>query len=133
VARGLSYLLDTNVILELLLDQDKADEAEAFLRRVPTDQLFLSDFSVHSLGVILLRRNLENIFEQVVLDDLIASGVGVVGLPTGELPLVVQAAKRFRLDFDDAYQYTVAAKHTLQLVSFDNDFDRTDRERITPA
>jgi len=26
------YLLDTNIFLELLLDQDKADEVEKFLR-----------------------------------------------------------------------------------------------------
>lgn len=126
------YLLDTNIILELLLDQEKANEAEAFLRRAPTDRLFLSDFSVHSLGVILLRRDLEDVFLQVVLNDLIASGVSVISLPTGELPLVVRAAKQFKLDFDDAYQYTAAAKHDLQIVSFDRDFDRTDRGRTTP-
>ncbi len=127
------YLLDTNIILELLLDQPKADKAEAFLRRTPTDQLFLSDFSVHSLGVILLRRRLEDVFVQVVLSDLIPNGVGIVNLPSQELTLVVQVAKRFKLDFDDAYQYAVAAKHDLQIVSFDKDFDRTDRGRITPA
>jgi hypothetical protein len=36
-------------------------------------------------------------------------------------------AKKFALDFDDAYQYVVAEKYDLQLVSFDADFDRTER------
>jgi len=40
---------------------------------------------------------------------------------------------RMKLDFDDAYQYVAAEKHNLTLVSFDADFDRTDRGRKTPA
>jgi uncharacterized protein len=46
---------------------------------------------------------------------------------------VEQVAAAFRLDFDDAYQYVVAEKFDLILVSFDKDFDRTDRKRIIPA
>jgi predicted nucleic acid-binding protein len=40
------------------------------------------------------------------------------------------------LDFDDAYQYayqyTLAQKYSLELVSFDKDFDKTDIVRIEP-
>nr|HID14904.1 PIN domain-containing protein [Anaerolineae bacterium] len=39
----------------------------------------------------------------------------------------------FRLDFDDAYQYVAAEEYGLTLVSFDTDFDRTERGRKTPA
>jgi hypothetical protein len=42
-------------------------------------------------------------------------------------------AKKFRVDFDDAYQYSVARKYQITLVSFDKDFDRTDITRRTPA
>jgi predicted nucleic acid-binding protein len=45
---------------------------------------------------------------------------------------VVEIANRFHLDFDDAYQYAVIEKYDLQIVSFDTDFDRTDRGRKTP-
>lgn len=45
---------------------------------------------------------------------------------------MVSVMQQFRLDFDDAYQYAAAGKHTLTLVSFDADFDRTDRGRKTP-
>ncbi len=37
------------------------------------------------------------------------------------------------LDFDDAYQYTIAAKYSLTILSFDSDFDRTDLGRKVPA
>ncbi|MBN2466385.1 PIN domain-containing protein [candidate division WOR-3 bacterium] len=45
----------------------------------------------------------------------------------------MKVRKRFKLDIDDAYQYVAAKRHDLTLVSFDADFDRTDRGRKTPA
>ncbi len=49
------------------------------------------------------------------------------------MPAIVQATHQFGLDFDDAYQYVVAEKYGLTLVSFDADFDRTPRGRRTPG
>lgn len=40
---------------------------------------------------------------------------------------------RFNLDFDDACQYVAAELFNAVVVSFDGDFDRTDRGRQTPA
>ena len=37
------------------------------------------------------------------------------------------------LDFDDAYQYVAAEDLAADLVSYDQDFDRTTRGRRTPA
>jgi len=45
---------------------------------------------------------------------------------------IVQIARRFGLDFDDAHQYAIAARHGLTIVSFDSDFDRTELGRKTP-
>ncbi|GAI81133.1 unnamed protein product [marine sediment metagenome] len=42
-------------------------------------------------------------------------------------------AKRYSLDFDDAYQYVVAEKNGLTIISFDADFDRTEKGRKTPG
>jgi len=52
---GVMYLLDTNIILELLLDQDRAAEVERFLRTTPPGRLYFSEFSLYSLGIILFR------------------------------------------------------------------------------
>jgi predicted nucleic acid-binding protein len=46
---------------------------------------------------------------------------------------IVDVSHRFNLDFDDAYQYAVAEKRSLEIVSFDRDFDRTPRGRKTPT
>jgi predicted nucleic acid-binding protein len=53
-------------------------------------------------------------------------------LSADELRDIPEVMRRFRLDFDDAYQYVAADKHALTLVSFDADFDRTERGRKTP-
>ena len=125
------YLLDTNILLELLLDQDRADEVEPFIREQAP--LYVSDFSFHSLGVILLRGGHPDIFLRVSQDLFVRGGVGLLSLDFEDMEAVVQAAQRFRLDFDDAYQYVAAARYDLTIISFDGDFDRTDRGRRTPA
>ncbi len=45
---------------------------------------------------------------------------------------LLEFVKKFGLDFDDAYQYTIAEKYNLQIISFDRDFDRTERKRKDP-
>lgn len=125
------YLLDTNILLELLLEQSKADVVEHFLRTAVPRSLSLSEFSLYSLGIILLRYNQHDAFLSVK-NDLIDGGVNLVRLLPEDMEAVVLAAKRFKLDFDDAYQYQVAVKHGLDIVSFDAHFDRTDLHRKTP-
>jgi len=49
-----------------------------------------------------------------------------------DIPELIKFRKKFNLDFDDAYQYTVAKKYNLKIISFDKDFDRTKKGRLTP-
>ena len=63
---------------------------------------------------------------------LMNAGVTVISLSIEDMSFVIQAADKFKLDFDDAYQYAVSEKHTLTLTSFDSDFDRTLRGRKKP-
>lgn len=126
------YLLDTNIILELLLDQEKADEVERFLRDTSSESLHLSEFSLYSLGIVLLRRKMYDTFSRSVDDLLVSGGVRLVRLGVADMQSIVYAARRFDLDFDDAYQYVAAEKHNLTIVSFDADFDRTERGRKSP-
>jgi hypothetical protein len=47
------YLLDTNIWLERLLGQARTGEVGQFLDEISADQLFITDFSFQSIGVIL--------------------------------------------------------------------------------
>ena len=64
--------------------------------------------------------------------DIIASGIRVISLPPENFTKITGAADRFHLDFDDAYQYAVAEQYGLSIVSFDKDFDRTEKGRMEP-
>ena len=125
------YLVDTNIFLEGLLHQDKADEVRVFLQSIDFSTIFMTDLSLHSIGIILFRLDNLELFISF-LEDVVVDGIGVLSLEPENLKILDQIVQRFGLDFDDAYQYAVADKYALQLVSFDRDFDQTDRERKEP-
>ena len=56
----------------------------------------------------------------------------VVSLSYEDMRNVIEVSTCFNLDFDDAYQYVVAEKYNLTIISFDSDFDRTELKRKTP-
>lgn len=126
------YLLDANLVLELLLEQERADEVAQLLGEMLAVPLYLSEFTFYSIGIILFRLQKHHVFGRFV-DDLVLCGrVRLVRLSASDMPEVARTSQEFGLDFDDAYQYVAAAKHDLRLLSFDRDFDRTGRGRQTP-
>lgn len=127
------YLLDTNIWLERMLDQARSEEVGQLLDQVPSDQLFMTDFSLHSIGVILHRLNRHAEFLRFVQDLFIDGAVGLISLEPADMARLVAVIDQFGLDFDDAYQYVAAEMYDVGLVSFDGDFDRTERGRITPG
>lgn len=127
------YLVDPNIWLERLLDQDRSEEVGDFLQRVSNDRLYITDFTLHSIGIILLKLDEPETFSRFVQDVLIDSGVRLVGLEPDDMTGIVDAAGKYRLDFDDAYQYAASAKFNFQIVSFDSDFDRTHRGKTLPG
>jgi predicted nucleic acid-binding protein len=45
---------------------------------------------------------------------------------------VADNIKKYSLDFDDSYQYTIAEKYDLTLVTFDKDFKALGLKKKTP-
>jgi len=127
------YLLDTNILLELLLNQEKADDVEKLLRETEQERLFVSDFSLGSIGVILFRRKMHGLYLRAIDDLFINGGIRLVRLDAIDMQKVLTSSKKFSLDYDDSYQYSIAEKYNLILVSYDHDFDRTSRGRLNPA
>jgi len=126
-------LIDTNIVLEIILEQERAREARSLLSLTEEHVFFLSDFSLHSVGVLLFRRRQQKTYWEIIEDLVFNGGMAVISLSVDEMESVVKVAERFELDFDDAYQYVAAEKHQLAVVSFDGDFDRTERGRQTPS
>ena len=126
------YLLDANVWLERLLEQERFEDVRRFLDATQSSHLFLTDFSFHSICLILTRLGKARVLLNFVQDSFLEGAVSLVHLSPEDTETIVNAMQQFHLDFDDAYQYVAAAKHNLVLVSFDTDFDRTDKGRKTP-
>jgi len=126
------YLVDTNVWLERLLDQEKSEIASRFLDLISVEDLFVSDFSIHSIGVILSRLKKLDVFEKF-LDDLFINGqIEQLSLNSVELLDVISNIQEFSLDFDDAYQLSVSQKYDLIIVTFDKDFNAKGIRKNTP-
>lgn len=120
------FLLDTNIWLERLLGQGQAEVVAELLDTLSPSDMCMTDFTLHSIGVICNRLN------QRVDDVLIDAGVVLVSIPANQMKRVVKIIDLFRLDFDDAYQYVAAELEKATIVSFDQDFDKTEQRRLTP-
>jgi hypothetical protein len=127
------YLLDTNIFLELLLNQKESGSVRALLSTKNPEELGISDLAFHSIGIILYQKNAPHLFSEFIEDLFGDGGIILFALGSDDMKRLEHVSLSFRLDFDDAYQYVVAEKFDLALVSFDADFDRTDRKRLTPA
>ena len=126
------YLVDSNIILEFLLEQERADEARTFLQSTPSQSLFITEFALYSICLSLTRRQLDQELMQF-LDDVSNGEVNIVRLSPEDLKDVITASQNFGLDFDDGYQYVAARKHGLTLVTFDSNFTHTDIEPVSPS
>ena len=127
------YLVDTNLWLERLLDQERSDEVGRFLDHVAPEQLFVTDFSFHSIGIVLDRLQQTDVLLRFVQDVFVDGGVSLIHLEPEDTTYLVSVISDARMDFDDAYQYVAAERHDLTIVSFDGDFDHTERGRQAPA
>lgn len=122
------YFIDANIFLELLLDQEKADDCEAFLEKVRDGSLkaATTDFIIDSIVLVMEKEGKKPSELSLFLSSLI----GYRGLETYFLSLYdrIQATKhmqKFGLDFDDSTAYqAMRSLHTDQAVSFDKHFDK---------
>lgn len=121
----MSFLVDTNVFLGILLNQPGRAQCEEFLRK-NTGALAIADFSLHSIGVIALHRQQAKLFADFLNDTL--PNLELLHLDRIGYPAVARAAQVFGLDFDDAYQFTVAKAHGLAIATQDRHFERVKNE-----
>lgn len=113
------YLVDTNIFLEILLKQEKSEACKNFLDE-NIGLLHITDYSLHSIGVILFKLNEDSLFVKFLKDTLLKTQL--ISLPKNEYQEVVNNRKQQKLDFDDAYQYSVCKHYEFKLVTMDQDF-----------
>jgi predicted nucleic acid-binding protein len=126
------YLIDTNIWLERLLDQDKSDIVSQFLDTVPLNQIFLSDFTLHSIGVILSKFNKLDILHKFINDLFFNGLIEQIFLDPHDFADIISNIDKYKLDFDDAYQLTLSQKYDLTIITFDKDFNAKGINKKTP-
>lgn len=120
------YLIDTNIFLEILLEQEKADECANFLSNlVQTKNVgIVTSYTLHSIETILCNLERYNVLiaflEDFTNNDFIRH---YQTTPEEELK-IVQSLSNLKLDFDDALQYFVAKKFDASLVTYDKHFNK---------
>ena len=120
------YLFDTNIFLEIMLSQEKSGDCKkALIDHI--NFVFISDFSLHSIGVILFRHKKEKVFNNFVTDVL--PRIDIVSLTRESYEKLSELKIEYNLDFDDAYQCKVAEERGLTIITMDKDFERIE-ERI---
>ncbi|HGJ65486.1 TPA: type II toxin-antitoxin system VapC family toxin [bacterium] len=115
------YLVDTSVFLEVLLIQDKRKICKDFLD-LNIDNLYISDFSLHSIGVILIRNKKDDVFQRFAVD--VIPNIDIITLSKSSYESLVETKIRFGLDFDDTYQYMIAKEYDLEIATLDSDFKK---------
>ena len=116
------YLVDTNIFLEILLLQAKAQECENFLNLLKNGKKtgIITDFTIHSIIVIMY--NLNKLKElKIFLSSLTAyKGLHIYNTTITDEISAVELAINHKLDMDDAIQYAAAlATNTQAIISFD--------------
>ena len=115
----MTFLFDTNVFLEILLDQDKKE----IWKKLLIDNfgsIYLSDFSLHSIGVILLKEKKVKTFEQFLKDVL--PYTTILSLPKEIYSEIASIASKYKMDFDDTYQALIAMEFEIGIKTMDKDF-----------
>lgn len=119
------YLFDTNIFLEILLDQNKKDKSKKIISE-NIDKLFISDFSLHSIGVILIKQEKFQIFNNFLSD--VIPHTTILSLPKDKYFDLNLIAEKYSLDFDDSYQVILAKENNLEILTMDKDFKKVKDE-----
>lgn len=121
----MKFLFDTNIFLEVLLGQEKKEACKKLLLKF-SGSIFISEFSVHSIGVILFRQKKFEIFDLFVND--IANNATIITLPLLKHHKISTIAQRYQLDFDDSMQTLIAFENKFGIITIDSDFKKVAKD-----
>ena len=74
-----------------------------------------------------------DIFEKFINDLFINGQIELLSLDSSDLLDVIENIQKYRLDFDDSYQYSVAQKYDLTIITFDKDFNAKGIKKKNPG
>ena len=130
-----TYLIDTNIFLEVLLSGPRKKECKHLLQLLRDGRKsgLVTDFSVHSIVVIMDRFGKLKELRTFLLSLLAYDGLHVYPTTIGDKVRAVEVALEQHLDMDDAIQYSSALSAEADaIVSFDKHFNDLKVPRLEP-
>jgi len=128
----MTITVDTSVFIELLLDQDRAEESESLLDAIGKGRVaaVVSHFTVHAIEAMLPTQQSVSMF----LKDVDTSkGLAIYDTTIADEQSISILSGKIGLDFDDSVQFYVAKRtNSSSIVSFDRHFDACGIPRREP-
>jgi predicted nucleic acid-binding protein len=127
------YLIDTNVFLELFLDQDKKEIAGEIFNKIERKEIkaVLSGFALHSIEYILSIKERTDILRDFLYAISSFENLSIYFTSIEEDLQILDIMDESALDFDDSNQYFVAKKFGAEIITFDKDFRKIDDLSVT--
>jgi len=132
------YFVDSNVFLELELDQRRADECEVFLEKVRRGlmEALITGFHIDSILVVMENYGVKPSDLRTFLSSLLGYRELTIYLPSlHDRILATEYMEEFGLDLDDALAYRAMKKLNINnIVSYDKHFNLIrDITRLEPS
>ena len=129
------YLIDTNIFLEVLLEQQEKESCLNLLEKIETGEIraVITSFSLHTIAIILEKLKGIESYKQFLEVIINFNGLMIYFTTPEDEIEICKISQHFALSFDDAMHYYIAKKFNLKLVSLDADFDKTDIHRVIPS
>lgn len=117
------YLFDSNIFLEILLQQERADAAQKVLEEMSSNRPgIVTGFALHAIEVISTRAGEFDVLSKFMQFLRNHPFLKRYDTTTEEEVEICRRAPLLSLDFDDALHHFVAEKYKLVLITFDGDF-----------
>ncbi len=132
----MSYLIDTNIFLEVMLSRTRKEECKNFLKQISTGKIkgILTDFSLYSIMLIMASRRKYSEVKRFLQSLTGYKGLIVYSCTLDDKMNCIDMVVDERMDVDDSIQYAAAVSlNARAIVSFDAHFDGLKIPREEPG
>ena len=130
-------LIDTNIFLELFLEQDKKDSCRAFLNKTVNGEfsVIVSDFTIDSVILNMVNNKsdvgkIHSFLQKLTNSD----GIRIYSVNMNDRTKALDLMIKYKLDYEDSLILQCAfSTKSKEIVSFDKHFDKVKEiKRIEP-
>jgi len=130
-------IIDTNIFLEVLLEQEKCEQCSIFLIDFAEGNKtgFITTFSIDSIVISMLNNNRDEEKIKIFLSSLLKyRGLKFYQIKVQDRVNALGLMKKYGLDYEDAIMMQSAiSTNSKEIISFDRHFDKIDEiKRVEP-